>query len=301
MLKNGRIPGPIPAPEVTEAEKQMKLYKYYTRPFRNIGPLYSMAVDHGPMDEHFALPTSNLGAHLLLPGEYESVLLGYCKHPEGGAFIRHYQMYPGASYDMLKWYYTWINIPFKTQPAGCGNMKYKIWCPINHFTHAFINGKDRTDGVMTQESHNLDMYDGTPLATEFVSVRYPLDLTQFGMTGQQLDELKNAGCWIDPAVIRYYDPKDYWEKGILTPSIGSNIMVTISRPAPFGVEKIACEWVGWTVEDGKVVRDLNTPEWRMGYDWLEMKLNHATAEAQHLSEMLPELYAEYSGKPMDEE
>lgn len=299
VLKQEILQGVIPAPEATDAEKAMPLYKYYTRPLRYLGPLLSQAIDHGPMEMYHAQPLNDLISHLLLPGEYPAISLGYCKHPEGGGFMRHYQFYPGARFDMLKWYYTWINIPCKHQPAGCGNMKYKIWCPNGHFTHEFINGKDRTDGILTQESMGLGMNPGTPYAEQYISIRYPIDLSEFGMTKAKAQELKDACCWVDPAIVKFYDPKDYWEKGILTKVLGTEVMVSMSRPVNGGIEKLSAEWIGWDIQDGKFVYDEETPWWRPNEDFMHMCLTHAHVEAQHLADFLPELYEEYSGKPMD--
>lgn len=299
MLRDGMIKGIIPYPEVTEEEKAMSLYKYYTRPIRLLAPLYSQALDHGPMDQKNAIPTSDPTRHLLPPGEYMEMSLGYCRHPEGGGFIKHYSFYPGAKFDMLKWYYTWINIPARNQPKGCGNMKYKIWMPAGHVDHAFINGVDNKAGVFTQEALDLHQCPGTPYADDFISIRYPIDLEMFGFSKKKQQELRDAGCWLDPAMVKFFDPKDYHEKGIMTPILGTCVMISMSRPTNGGIEKISAEWVGWEVKDGKLVYDETTPWWKVREDWLQMGITHATTEAQHLSDFLPELYAEYGDKPMD--
>ncbi|MGI6071795.1 MAG: hypothetical protein ACOX75_02095 [Lachnospiraceae bacterium] len=155
------------------------------------------------------------------------------------------------------------NVPCKGQPEGVGNIKYKIWCPVDHFTHAFINGVDRTAGVLTQESLGLGMHEETPYADQFISIRYPIDLTEFGMTKKHMQELTDAGCWVDPTVVKFYDPKDYWGKGVLTPTLGSNIMISISRPTCGGIEKLSSEWIGWDIKDSRPVYDEITPR-RLG-------------------------------------
>ncbi|MDR1573778.1 MAG: hypothetical protein LBS24_05670 [Clostridiales Family XIII bacterium] len=299
MLKDDIIKDAIPPSPVTEEEAAMPLYKYFTRPLRPLTPLYSQTIRNGPFDRAHAGPTDDLTRHLLMPGEYEAVSLGYCQHPEGGGFFKHYSFYPGAGHDMIKWYYTWINIPVKGQPEGLGNMKYKIWCPAGHFTHAFINGTDNRNGVLTQESHGLGQHPGTPYDEPFLSVRYPFDIAEFGMTKVRRRELEDAGCWIDPAVIKYYEPEDYWEKGVLTEKLGTSIVIGLSRPAPGGVEKLSVGWVGWDIRDRKAVRNPATPWWKTKNDWLEMFLTHSSIEAQHLADILPELYAEYADKPVD--
>lgn len=299
LTADGMIKGVIPYPELTEEEKKMPLYKYFTRPLRWMGPLYSQALDHGPMDPKNAIPTSNPTLHLLPPGEYTEMNLGYCLHPEGGGFVRHYSFYPGAKFDMVKWYYTWCNIPCKSQPANTGNMKYKIWVPEGHYDHAFVNGVDRTEGVFTQENLALGGWKNAPFSQDFISVRYPLDLEVFGFSKKQQQELIDQGCWLDPSVVKYFDPKDYREKGIWTPILGSSVAITITRPTPGGVEKLSAEWVGWEVKDGKMVYDESTPWWRVTEISLKVGITHATTEAQHLADILLDLYGEYADKPMD--
>jgi hypothetical protein len=291
--------GVYEVPELTEAEKAMPLYKYYKYPLRVMGPLYRQALDHGPMDKKYTIPTDRIIDHLMMPGEYAEMHLGYCMHPEGGGFIKHYSFYPGARFDMLRWYYNWINIPTKNQPEGCGNMKYKIWVPADHFHHFFVNGKDNKDGVLTQEKLDLGVWPGTPYADQFISIRYPLNLEEFGLSKEKKQAILDAGCWIDPAVVKYFDPKDYWENGKWTRIQGSNVMVTMSRPTPGGVEKLSSEWIGWEVKDGKLVYDETTPAWKAAEEWMWMGISHATTEAQHLADFLPELYAEYHDKAID--
>lgn len=298
-MKDELIFGAIAPSPVSDEEKSMPLYKYFSRPLRPLDPFYSQAIKRGPFDPANAAATNDLTRHLLMPGHYESVSIGYCQHPEGGGFFKHYSFYPGSGHEMIKWYYTWVNVPVKSQPAGTGNMKYKIWCPSGHFTHAFINGVDNKNGVLTQESHGLGQHPGTPYDEPFLSVRYPFDITEFGMTKARLQELRNAGCWVDPAVIKYYEPDDYWKNGVLTEKLGTSIVISISRPAPGGVEKLSAGWVGWDITDGRVVRNTATPWWKTKNDWLEMFLTHTSVEAQRLADMLPELYAEYADRPLD--
>ena len=59
----------------------------------------------------------------------------------------------------------------KGMPAGQGNLKYKIWNPLDHWDHGFVNGKDKIDGIWTVET--LDLGEGeAPVYT----IRHHVDL-----------------------------------------------------------------------------------------------------------------------------
>lgn len=132
------------------------------------------------------------------------------------------------------------------------------------------------------------------------TVRTAVDLRALGLTEEEERKFNDAGVWIDPAVETFYEinGSDYHHLG--KKMGGSHLCLTMSRPCPTGgMEKVTLEWIGYGVKDGKIWRDETTPEYMFGEEWLRMALTHTTVEAQQLGKFLPELYAEYSGKPDD--
>ena len=70
---------------------------------------------------------------------------------------------------------------------------------------------------------------------------------------------------------------------------------------PLGIaERISRMWFGYTVKDGKIVRDESTPSSMLCEEHLRKTLIHATVEAQQGIKWLPQLYAEFHNKPDDE-
>jgi hypothetical protein len=66
------------------------------------------------------------------------------------------------------------------------------------------------------------------------------------------------------------------------------------------MEKLTRLWIGYGVKDDKVYFDKSTPPDMLCEEYMKKFLIHCTVEAQHLSKLLPELYAQYHNKPDDE-
>lgn len=283
-------------PELTPAERALPLCKYYDLPLSGLGPLFQEIMDHGPLRQDQTLTAADWKKHLQLPGQYDRPVFGYRTMDDGTGYLATYSHYANATPKMMQWYFRWINIPSKNQPEDRGNLRYKIWCPPCHITHGFVNGKDKFGGVFTIEALELD-----PAQQNFYfTVRTAVDLRALGLTEEEERKFNDAGVWIDPAVETFYEinGSDYTHLG--KKMGGSHLCLTMSRPCPTGgMEKVTLEWIGYGVKDGKLWRDETTPEYMFGEEWLRMALTHTTVEAQQLGKFLPELYAEYSGKPDD--
>ena len=231
-----------------------------------------------------------------MPGQYDRPVFGYRTMEDGTGYLATYSLYANATPKMMQWYFRWINIPSKNQPEGCGNLRYKIWCPPCHITHGFLNGKDKYGGVYTIEALELEK----EKQNFYFTVRTAVDLRELGLSEEEEQAFHEAGVWIDPAVENFYELNgtDYTHLG--KKMGGSHLCLTMSRPCPTGgMEKVTLEWIGYGVKDGKIWRDESTPEYMFTEEWLKMALTHTTTEAQQLGKFLPDLYAEYCDKPDD--
>lgn len=277
-------------PELSAEEKKLPLAKYYDLPLYTCGPLQQQLIDAGPMDPSKAIRPENF-LDLLLPEGYHDTEFGYCMMPDGSGYTAIYTTYPNqCEPKMLAWWFRWLNVHTKGMVPGQGNLKYKIWCPADHFDHGFINGKDKTDGIYTIES--LDLGQGEQ---KTYAVRHPFDLREYGLTPELEAELKAHGCFVDCA----------WEsfhtlQAPHTRLPGSHLCLTLSRKNPLGgMEKLTREWIGYGVKDGEVFFDRETPDWMLCEDFLRKCMVHNVIEAQQLAIFLPEIYAEYHDKPDD--
>lgn len=276
-------------PELSPEEQKLPLARFYNLPLSMPSPLQQQIIDAGPMDPQYAIRAQHM-VDLLIPTGYHDVEYGYCMMDDGCGYIATYSVYPGCTPKMLAWYFRWLNVHTSGMPADKGNIKYKIWCPPDHYDHGFINGKNRDGGIYTVES--LDLGQGED---KFYTVRHPFDLKQVGLTDELEQELKEAGCWLDCA----------WESfhtldGSHRRLPATHLCLTMSRPHPLGgMEKCTREWIGYGIKDGKVWFDESTPQEMLCEDYLKKVLIHGTVEAQHLSKFLPELYELYHDKPDD--
>jgi hypothetical protein len=276
-------------PELSPEEKKLPLAKYYNLPLTPPGPLQQQIIDYCcPIDPKLAVKAENFLDHLL-PTGYAKQEYGYCMLEDGTGYLAVYTTYQNCTPQMLGWWFRWLNIHSKNMPEGKGNLKYKIWCPPDHIDHIFINGKDKWGGVGTVES--LDLGGGEE---KTFTIRHAVNLRECGLTEKKEKALNEAGSWVDCAYETFQTWPDYG------PMPGSHLQLTQSRMSPVGfMEKRTREWIGWRVENGKVIRDWNTPVEMLTEKYLKKVIIHATVEAQQLSKFLPELYAEYKDKPDD--
>jgi hypothetical protein len=280
-------------PELSPEERRLPLAKYYDMPLSPPGPLYQQILDYGPIDSKLATKPENF-LDLLKPSGYDEQEYGYCVMEDGTGYLAVYTTYQNCTPEMLAWWFRWLNVRSRNMPEGKGNLKYKIWCPPDHWDHVFLNENDYADrrgGIGTVES--LDLGQGEDM---FYTIRHYVDLREFGFTAEREQELKAANCWVDCAYESFYTHPSH------TPLPGAHLQLTLSRMSPLGyMEKRTREWVGYKVKDGKVVRDETTPAEMCSEEELRKVLTHCTIEAQHLSEFLPQLYAEYKDRPDDDD
>ncbi|MCK5182028.1 MAG: hypothetical protein KAQ73_05755 [Dehalococcoidia bacterium] len=284
-------------PELSPEEKRLPLAKYYDIPLTPLGPLLQQIIDYGcPLDPKLAIKAENM-LDLLKTTGYEKQEFGYCMMEDGTGYMATYTTYPNFTPAMLSWWFRWLNVYPKNLPKGKGNLKYKIWCPPDHYDHDFINGKDNKDGIWTVESFDFGAGED-----KVGTIRHPFNLRDYGLTEKKEQELKAAGCWTDPAYVTFHTPDPYHTPGMSHTQLpGTYLNLTLSRMNPLGImEKISRMWVGYTVKDGKVARDESTPSSMLCEEFLKKVVIHATVEAQQGMKWIPELYAKYHNKPDDE-
>ncbi|MCD7956120.1 MAG: hypothetical protein LUG93_10330 [Lachnospiraceae bacterium] len=269
-------------PELTPGEKALPVSKYYTDyPLHTPNPLYAQLLDQGAMDPADALPLDRW-LDLLQPEGYDKVEYGYCMMPDGTGYIANYSVLSGSiTPEMRMWYVKWLNIHSKNLPEGCGNIRYKLWNQVDHQDHGMING-DFKNGIYTLET--LDMGGGEKAIR---SIRHNFDMRDYGLSEERFQKLREANVAITSC----------WESFDCP---GSHLVLSVTRPCPLGgTETLSREWIGYRAENGKIIRDYETPDFMLCEQYLRNVQIHNTVEQQHLATFLPELYAEYSQLPMD--
>lgn len=267
-------------PELTPEEKKLPLAKYYYNyPLCYPPPLQQLLLDAGPMDPAYAIPAENW-LDALQPAGYRKIVYGYCMMPDGSGFYAEYFITPPTvKPEMRRWYGRWLNIRSKGMVEGQGNLRYKLWCPVDHWDHEYVNGVDDKDGIWSMETLDLGKS-----KKGIGAISHQIDLRDCGLTEEREAELHAAGCKFSAAWEEFEGP-------------GHHLVLRLSRPCPFGgMESMNYEWIGYYVKDGKIIRDEDTP---VDEAYLKNVLTHNTVEHLHLPQFLPDLYAEYHDKPID--
>jgi len=270
-------------PQLSPEEKAMPLAKYYyDYPLYPPDPRLQQILDAGPMDVKDALPVENWLDLLQIHG-YRDVMYGYCMLPDNVGFYIEYSVTPPTwNGKWRRWYGNFYNHYSKSMIPGQGNLRYKIWNPVDHWDHKFVNGEDNKDGVWSIETLDLgatgDPSKGMP------AVSHNIDLRDYGLSEERYQELLAADCRAEACWEEFDGP-------------GHHLVLRFSRPCPLGGrESINCEWMGYYAKDGMIIRDLDTP---VDETYVRNVLIHNTMERAHLLQVLPDLYEEYKDKPLD--
>lgn len=277
-------------PELSPEERVLPLAKYYDLPLYGVGPREQQILDCCcPIDLGLAIrPEDFLDLLDIEPTEYSPAEYGYCMMEDGSGYVAVYKHFPDCTPEMFNWWYRWMNFYCKGQPESSGNIKYKLWCPPDHFDHGFINGKDRSGGIYSVETLDLGQGD-----EPVYSIRHPVDLKEYGLTQKRERELNAAGCGFECVWESFHSVEPPHEE-----YPWAHISMGIKRPYHLGrgVENLSREWMGYRLQDGKLVRNESTP---VDEAYMKKVVTHNIIEAQHLNRFLPQLYAEYRGKPDD--
>jgi len=270
-------------PELSEEEKKLPLARFYEDyPLYKLPPLQQQIIDAGPMDPNDALPVQNWLELLTEPGVYRKVNFGYCMMPDGSGFYIEYTRVPNMDPKMKRWYMNFINYRSKNMPKDQGNLRYKLWMPMDHWDRGPADGVDPKNGTYTIGSLDQGKTKRWEHAKEFV---HRIDLQASGADATEIKRLEDMGCRISAG----------WEDFENEP--GHHMWLHIDRPCPFGgTEMIGCEWLGYYIKDGIIIRDEETP---VTETMLKEILIHNAVEHMHLPRILPDLYEAYHDQPID--
>ena len=234
------------------------------------------------MEVKDAIPAENWLDLLQIHG-YRDIVYGYTMMPDGSGFYIEYSVSPVTwQGKWRRWYGTWYNRYSKSMVPGEGNLRYKIWNPLDHWDHKFVNGENDRDGVWSVET--LDLGAGGNPSKGIPAVSHSIDLREYGLSEERYQELLAADCQAEACWEEFEGP-------------GHHLVLRFSRPCPLGGrESINCEWIGYYAKDGRILRDEETP---VDETYLKNVLTHNTIERAHLYQVLPDLYEAYKDLPMD--
>lgn len=273
----------IKVPELSEEEKKLPYARFYTDyPLYPPNPLQMQILNAGPMKVEDAIPVEHW-LDWLSPVGYPNVVYGYTMMPDGsGFYIEYSTTSPTWQGKWRRWYGKWYNQHPAELPEGRGNLRYKIWNPVDHWDHKFINGVDDKDGVWSVET--LDIGETGDPSKGIAAISHKIDLLEYGLSAEKLAELEAADCRVEAVWEEFDGP-------------GHHLVLRFSRPIPGGGrESLNCEWMGYWAKDGKIIRDEETP---VDETYLKNVLMHNTIERAHLAQVLPDLYEAFHDQPIN--
>ena len=260
-------------------EKALPYSKYYELPFEGIRPEDEAYLLH-PLRPEQTMPLAQSARCLQTGGDDGYAANGYCFLPDGVTYTACTVFLPGVTPQMLQWWFVWLNHPSRSVPEGNGNLKYKIWCPADHWDHHFLDEANPDAGMRICES--LDLGAGAP-RKHIVNKNLPVALMGVDASiTQPLERQGNVilfGCGCD----------ERGEPG--------GVGLTLFAPARGGCVWMSRGWGGYAPMNGKLMRREHVryaPEADV-----RAELTHNVLERRHLAVFLPELYRDYHGKPYD--
>lgn len=284
----------IKVPELSPEELALPYAKYYTDyPLYPPDPLRRQILDAGPMEVEDAIPVERW-LDWVDPKTTPKVVYGYTMMPDGSGFYIEYSTTPPTWNGVWRrWYGKWYNQHPQELPEGRGNLRYKIWNPLDHWDHRFVNGQDDRDGVWSVETLDLGKT-GDP-SWGIPAVSHNIDLLEYGLSPARKAELEAADCRVEGCWEEFFQPQEPGKEPVKAP--GHHLVLRVSRPCPLGGrENIQCEWMGYWAKDGKIIRDEETP---VDETYVRNVIIHNTIERAHLLQVLPDLYEALHDAPLD--
>jgi phloretin hydrolase len=254
--------------KLTTKEKKMPESKYYNPEFAPLPSDVEAAFLSGPIDSADALQFEDIN-DLFEPG-YLAVENGFCLNPDGTGFVAVKTYLPGATADMIQWWFWW---------HANKNIRYKIWCPGDHYAISVENEEQQNNKALTYEQRRVDNihypYEDTGSGVLELSIHFVSPET-FGIDTSKFDEMG-----IEAVVC-----------GIVGYMIGEvplqhTKMIHVFRKYGNGLELRSRFW------PGIVLPSVELRQLAITQDVVEDLAYHCSLEYNHLAEFLPRIYQEF--------
>ncbi|MCF0228711.1 MAG: hypothetical protein HUJ76_03315 [Parasporobacterium sp.] len=256
---------------LTEEEKTLSYSKYYYMPL-DFPTEEEEAELKIPMDLKDAIPAEQLLKGLSTDFNSSSKNK-YCEMPDGSIYAEVTMELTDCTDEMLGWWFPWfLHGPASIKDTN-GNLRYRLWDPLDHW--------DTYGDVM------VESFDDGAGGPKYYTNHQSQKPEQYGVPEEIV--------------------KDFREKGIIFSTLVNSsegmcdrIVMNMYVPRPEGGFTANTKyWFGWTIKDGKPVRDLK--ETQFSTELARSIHRHNIIEKLRLNKMLPLLYKEQGSKPINED
>lgn len=262
-------------------EQALPYAKYYDLPVVGEPPEDKPFLDN-PLRPEQVLSVYNAKDFILPEGGYLGNDIGYALLPDGTNYSACAVKLPGVYPHMMKWMFQWMDTGSPKIPEGCGNLRYKIWCPPDHWDQGALDKSRPGEGAFINESLDL----GQGASRIYIHTRMTA-LSAIGIDAEDEKRIFDSGCAVTLGL------------GYTKEDVPTGIGINFFREIPGGCEWISRGWGGYTVVDGKIekIEGYQAPSLAD----MRTELLHNLVERRHLPKFLPQLYAEQGNKPLDED
>ena len=118
-------------PDLFPEEKLLSYSKYYYIEPDPFNPLATQII-RKPLDEKDVLWPDRV-EEMFKPG-YQEAMFGYYIF-DSGSYTSFYAQLHGVKTEMIDWFFVWMCIPPISVPREHGNLRYKLWVPVDHYDH----------------------------------------------------------------------------------------------------------------------------------------------------------------------
>ena len=261
-----------PKVQVREEDKAKSYYKYYLKDAAGIAPEKMGKVFGGPMNPMQAVPF--VQRKQLQTSEGQDTEIGYCTMPDGTGYVSDVNFLPGATMEMVHWYYVW---------RGLDPLRYVISNPEQNMQ------------AMTMQSEKAKDEDLSYCERYWDSTQVIMKMTEMGPS----TEFVNFKC---PSAVGFDMESDTADTSSLICGRGyAQGEPPTAQPDYFvchqlcekegGIEVRSKYWLGWTVRYGKDYKELQDDFWMppmMAFGVLMQNMQ----EWANLATILPQLYEE---------
>lgn len=266
QMKGSRVP-------VTEQDKLKSYFKYYDAPMVDAPRERYELVLGGPVDPSKALKFKDRN-ELFKPG-YLDVEVGYCTMEDGTGFVANLTKMPGVTVEMFDWWFAW---------HGLDNLRYTIWDPEDHYKAETMQRQKAMDPDLSYKERYWDtthhVVENIGMGPEglYINFKNPGDL------GFDVDQIGTPVCGTIVCAKGFGEGQPPFASP-------ATIMTHFIREIEGGVELRTRFWMGWTVSNGKDVKEL--PDgFRMPDFGPRALCLHNIKEFTNLAALLPKIFAE---------
>jgi hypothetical protein len=253
---------------LTPLEKLKPEARYYNSTFAPLPDEVEEAFSNGPISSDQVLDIEDIN-DLLNPG-YLEVENGYILNADGTGFVAVRTDFPDATGDMIHWWFWW---------HAYRNVRYKIWCPGDHYAISFHNEGQMNNPFLSYEQRYLNNpqypVEDTGTGIRWLSIRF-VPPEDFGFDTSKFNEMG-----IEAVICGVVGDR------IAGLTINHTYMVHLFRRTADGLELRSRFWVGKALKSEALRKLMITEN-------IVKKLGlHCSTEYNHLSEFLPDIYAEF--------